>query len=165
MKHAATHFALAVLAVIGFSAPAVHAQGTRADYERAQSLRERYTGLALDVPESATWVGGTNRFYYRKSVKGGHQFVMMDATTLQKRPAFDHARLAATLSRNTGNSYTAITLPFNNFTFSDDEKTIDVTVDQDRWRCTLADYTCRTNNPPAPRQGHLRGVNGPVRES
>ncbi|MGH9204540.1 MAG: DPP IV N-terminal domain-containing protein, partial [Vicinamibacterales bacterium] len=48
--------------------------------------------------------------------------------------------------------------------FSDDETTIDVTVDQERWRCTLADYTCRTNSLPAPAPGNLRGVNGPVRE-
>jgi dipeptidyl aminopeptidase/acylaminoacyl peptidase len=138
---------------------------TRADYERAQGLRERYTALAIDVPESATWVGGSNRFYYRKSVQGGHQFVMVDAATLQKRPAFDHARLATTLSRNTGKTYTATTLPFSTFTFSDDEKSIEVTVEQDRWRCTLADYTCRTSNPSAPAPGNLRGVNGPVRES
>ena len=137
---------------------------TRADYERAQGLRGRYNELAIDVPDAATWVGGANRFYYNKTVKGGHQFVMVDATTLQKRPAFDHARLAATLSKNTGNTYAAVTLPFNTFTFSEDEKTIDVTVDQDRWRCTLADYTCRTANPPAPARGNLRGVNGPVRE-
>ena len=106
----------------------------------------------------------SNRFYYRKSVKGGSQFVIVDAATQQKRPAFDHTRLAATLSKNTGNSYTETTLPFSTFTFSDDEKSIDVTVDQDRWRCTLADYTCHTANPPAPAQGNLRGVNGPVRE-
>ena len=137
---------------------------TRADYERAQGLREKYTALAVDVPETAEWIGRSNRFYYRKSVKGGSQFVIVDAATQQKQPAFDHTRLAATLSKNTGNSYTETTLPFSTLTFSDDEKSIDVTVDQDRWRCTLADYTCRTNNPPAPAQGNLRGVNGPVRE-
>jgi dipeptidyl aminopeptidase/acylaminoacyl peptidase len=161
MQHATT---LSVIAAITLLSTSASAQVTRADYERAQGLRERYNELAIDVPDTATWVGGTNRFYYRKTVKGGSQFVMVDATTLQKRPAFDHTRLAATLSKNTGKTYTATTLPFNTFTFSDDEKTIDVTVDQDRWRCTLADYTCHTSNPPAPARGNLRGVNGPVRE-
>src|SRR4029079_5214115 len=135
-----------------------------ADYERAQGLREKYTSLAVDVPDGVEWIGGSHRFSYRKSVKGGAQFVIVDAATQQKQPAFDHARLAATLSKNTGNAYTATTLPFSTFTFSDDEKSIYVTVDHDRDGCTLADYPCRTNNPPGPAQGNLRGVNGPVRE-
>ena len=42
------------------------AQVTNADYERAQGLRDRYQYLATDVPDSATWVAGTNRFFYRK---------------------------------------------------------------------------------------------------
>src|SRR5262245_51793589 len=137
---------------------------TRADYERAQGLREKYISLAVDVPDGVDWVGNSHRFYYRKSVKGGTQFVLVDAATQQKQPAFDHARLAATLSKNTGRAHTATTLPFSTFTFSGDEKSIDVTVDQERWRCSLAEYTCRTNNPPPPAAGNLRGVNGPVRE-
>jgi dipeptidyl aminopeptidase/acylaminoacyl peptidase len=155
---------LSLIAAITLVSASASAQPTRADYERAQGLRERYNELAIDIPDSATWIGGTNRFYYRKSVKGGNQFVIVDAATLQKRPAFDHARLATTLSHHTGGTYTATTLPFSTVTFSDDEKTIDVTVEQNRWRCTLADYTCKSNNPPAPPPGHLRGVNGPVRE-
>ncbi len=134
------------------------AQTLVADYARATGLRAKYEGLALNVPGPATWVGKTHRFWYRRSVKGGHEFVLVDADTLDRRPAFDHQKLAAALSAATGRSYTAVTLPFNTFTFTDDERGIEVTVANARWACSLADYTCRRREggprpgaaPPAP---------------
>jgi hypothetical protein len=39
-----------------------------------------------------------------------------EAETQQKRPAFDHEKLAATLSKMTGRKYTDVTLPFNSIT-------------------------------------------------
>ena len=62
-------------------------QVTRADYDRALGLREKYEALAVGMPESATWVPNTPRFWYRRTVSGGQEFVLMDAATLQKRPA------------------------------------------------------------------------------
>jgi hypothetical protein len=73
------------LAVIGFGilasalyAPPVQAQGTIADYQRAMGLRDKYQGLTVNVPEAATWIEKTARFWYRKSVKGGNEFVLFD---------------------------------------------------------------------------------------
>ena len=94
------------------------AQGTIDDYRRAATVTQRLVGLTVDVAQTPTWLGST-RFWYRKSVKGGNQFVMVDAATGEKRPAFDHARLATALSTVTGVSYTAVTLPFNEFTYVD----------------------------------------------
>ncbi len=89
-----------------------YAQGTLADYERASGLREKYQGLAVNLPERANWIEKTSRFWYRKAVKGGNEFVLVDAETLAKRPAFDHERLAASLSAAAGEKYTALKLPF-----------------------------------------------------
>src|SRR5262249_9032202 len=99
----------------------LHAQGQRADYERADGLDKRLSGLAVNGAEGASWIGNTSRFWYRKSVAGGHEFVLVDAGTLAKRPAFDHARLAASLSKATGEKYTAVTLPFATVSFVDGE--------------------------------------------
>src|SRR5581483_11792643 len=73
------------------------AQGTLADYERAATVTQRLAGLTVNVAEAPTWIGPT-RFWYRKSVKGGHEFVLVDAARGAKRAPFDHARLAAALS-------------------------------------------------------------------
>ena len=78
-----------LLAVLALPSLPLSAQ-TRADYERALALRDTLPGLVLNAPGPASWIGETHRFVYRKSVKGGHEFVMVDADTQQKRPAFDH---------------------------------------------------------------------------
>ena len=74
--------------------PVCGAQGTLADYRRADSLRARVQGLVVNAPEPATWIAGTSQFWYRKGVRGGNEFVLVDAGTRQKRAPFDHARLA-----------------------------------------------------------------------
>jgi dipeptidyl aminopeptidase/acylaminoacyl peptidase len=115
---------------------------TVADYERALALQSKYDGKAVDVVESPTWLA-SGRFYYRKSVRGGNSFVLVDPATLTKQPAFDHARLAASLSTAAGKPYSATKLPFSTFTFVDSEKAISFTGEENTaWTCTLATYAC-----------------------
>lgn len=143
------------------AAPAA-AQVTGADYQRAQTLRQQYEAAAINVPDTPTWVGTTHRFYYRRTLANGHEFVMVDADTQQKSPAFDHARLAQSLSRTSGRDYTATRLPFNTFTFNDALSAMDMTIDGARWTCSLSDYACRTPEVTPP--GEIRrGITGPVR--
>jgi dipeptidyl aminopeptidase/acylaminoacyl peptidase len=125
------------------------AQGTQADYERARGLRDKLQGLALNIPESANWIEKTSRFWFRKSVKGGNEFVLVDAETLAKRPAFDHERLAASLSQAAGEKYTAVKLPFSTLTFVDDERAIEFVTGGSIWKCDLSNYHC-TKLRPAP---------------
>jgi dipeptidyl aminopeptidase/acylaminoacyl peptidase len=136
-----------VVMVLGavLAARGAGAQGTKADYERAQGLRERYQYLTTAVADAPVWIGKTTRFYYRVTIKGGHEFVMVDATTQQKQPAFDHTKLAAALTKVSGTAkpYIPTRLPFNVFTFSEDEKSIDLSIERARWICALADYTCK----------------------
>jgi dipeptidyl aminopeptidase/acylaminoacyl peptidase len=148
-------------ALVLFAVPSA-AQVTTADYERAQSLRQQYESAAVFVPEPATWIGTTHKFYYRRSLANGFEFVTVDADTQQRQPSFDHHRIADALSRATGRAYTATRLPFQNFTFNDQLSAIEMTIEGARWTCTLADYVCRT--PEVPRPGEIRrGISGPVR--
>ena len=96
MRVWASSFLIALVA-----AADARAQVTAADYDRAMGLRDRWMYLTEGVADPATWIDGTSRFYYRKTVKGGFQFVMVDAQTQQRQPAFDHDRLAAGLSAAT----------------------------------------------------------------
>src|SRR5215471_12236417 len=86
----------------------VRAQGTLADYQRAATLRAKYQAAALNIPETPNWVDGSH-FWYRKSVAGGHAFVMVDASTAANTAAFDHGKLAISLSKVTGENYTSVT--------------------------------------------------------
>ena len=138
------------------------AQVTSADYQRAQALHDHYESAAINVPDTPTWIGGTHRFYYRRSLANGFEFVTVDADTRVKQPSFDHARLADALSKASGHPYTATRLPFQAFTFNDALSVIEMTIDGARWTCTLADYACHTPELPPP--GEIRrGISGPVR--
>ena len=139
--------AIAALLALAGSAPSALAQGTAADYERANALRTRYEALVANVPGPAAWIGSTTRFWYRTVNKGNVEFVMFDASLRQKRPAFDHDKLAAGLSKATGASYAATKLPFTAIAFSGDEMTLDVTVEGTAWSCDLDDYECRRAEP------------------
>src|SRR5262245_16312487 len=119
------------------------AQVTATDYERATKLRDRFQGLAINNAEPANAIENTNRFWYRKSVKGGNQFVVVDAQSLEKKPAFDHERLAAAISTAAGGqTYTALTLPFTTFRFAGNESAVTFNAAGASWRCDLSGYTC-----------------------
>ena len=159
----------------------IHAQGTLADYDRATGLRERLQGLAVNVWDRGNWISNTSRYWYRKSVKGGDEFVLVDAQTLEKKPAFDHEKLAASLSAAAAQKYTALKLPFITISFVDNEKSIEFTVGEFplgpranfgpgregvRWKCDLSDYSCKKVETAAPRDrgpaaAPPRGIPGP----
>src|SRR5262245_32318050 len=122
-------------------------QGTVADYERSQALRLRFQGLAINISERANWIEGTNRFWYRKAVKGGNEFVLVDAQTLAKKPAFDHERLAASLSSASGDKFVALNLPFTSISFVDAERSIEFVASGSNWQCDLSSYSCKKLGP------------------
>src|SRR5262245_546439 len=125
------------------------AQGTLADYERAAGMRGKMQGLAINVATSVTAIENTSRFWYRRSVKGGNEFIVVDAETSSKRPAFDHQKLADALSAATGQKLTPITLPFQTITFLDNERAIEFAAAGSMWKCDLSSYAC-TKGRPAP---------------
>ena len=145
VRHFEPAVALSLIALL--VASVAGAQGTAADYQRANGLRARYESLAIGMADPASWIENTTRFTYRRSVKGGHEFVLVDAETRQKRPAFDHEKLASSLSKLTGRKYTATTLPFNTISFTDDERTLEVRFDGGLWRCSVSDFSCTRSDP------------------
>ncbi len=171
-----------LLLSISVAPAAAFAQGTLTDYQRAMGLREAWQDLAVGVPDTPTWVGRSDRFWFRRSVKGGNEFVLVTPDTKTIAPPFDHARLAEALSNAANAKYTAVTLPFNSFTFTDDDRAMQFVIGPGggaggggrgggpgfegppAWKCSLDTYTC---TPPAAGRGTGRGrgvgLNGPVR--
>jgi dipeptidyl aminopeptidase/acylaminoacyl peptidase len=114
------------------------------DYERARGLSARYRALVTDVIESPTWAGNS-RLIYRKSVAGGNAFVLVDATNRDapvKRDPFDHQRLATALGATTGATYTAVTLPFSSFAFTNNDQAITFATESSSFTCSIVEYTC-----------------------
>src|SRR6185369_12066137 len=93
-----------LLFLIAFYCSSAYAQGTAADYERANGLKAKYEAAAIDIAGQATWIGNTHRFWYRKLSTGAYEYLVFDADTMQKRVAFDHAKIAAALSKLPGSA-------------------------------------------------------------
>ncbi len=100
------------LAATGLFAGLALAQGSLADYQRGQELQKRSRGLVVNAPGPTNWIAESDRFWYYRSVQGGTEFLLVDATTAAKKPAFDHDKLAAAISAASGGHYTGLTLPF-----------------------------------------------------
>ena len=123
------------------------AQGTAADYARAEGLRDRYAHVVIDAVDQVRWIDSTPRFWYRKSTPTGSAFIVVDAESKQKRPAFDQARLASALAKVLHRPVDGDSLPFFNFDFVNGEHAIVLSVRQDRLRCSLDTYTCARARP------------------
>jgi len=117
---------------------------TTADYARAERLMnynvEPLVYHAIDKP---VWLDG-GRFWYRDRGPNGFTFMLVDPAHGTKRPAFDHAAIAAALAGKVrGVSLNPANLPIDDLDISADGKTIHVTVGADVFRCNLADHaTC-----------------------
>jgi dipeptidyl aminopeptidase/acylaminoacyl peptidase len=123
--------------------PAVlNAQLGPADYERALNLQEKYRDLILHLPDQAEWIEGTDRFVYRRSIPGGHEFVMVDAEKQTQQRALDHTRLAVELTKELGEPVKPETLPLERFHLVDGGAALEFAHGGERWRCDLTAYTC-----------------------
>ncbi|HWC99645.1 MAG TPA: DPP IV N-terminal domain-containing protein [Candidatus Sulfopaludibacter sp.] len=159
------------------------AQGRLADYQRAHDLETKAKDLVVHSPGTPTWIGTSGHFWYARTVVGGSEFMLVDAATGLKKPAFDHEKLAAAISQATHGKFTAVTLPFlagqgrrgatgaggavaGTLTFLDNESAIQFGNAGFLWKCSLTDYTCTKGDalPAAPGGRGARG-GAPLDES
>jgi dipeptidyl aminopeptidase/acylaminoacyl peptidase len=66
-------------------APATSAQVTADHYRRASGLAAAWDGLVTGVVDQVAWMGDAGELTYRRSIAGGHEYVLMNATTLERR--------------------------------------------------------------------------------
>ena len=119
------------------------AQGTLADYQRAQRFLPSNLRHLFDAAEIRTnWIEKTNRFWYRRKDPKGTEFILVDADKSTSAPAFDHAKLATALSASTKRQYQSTDLPVDNIEFIEDGKAIRFDLDSTKWNCKLVDYEC-----------------------
>ena len=138
------------------------AQGALADYQRAEAL------LPWNVPAKLhgiyvqpNWIGGTDRFWYRVTNGQGAEFVLIDAARNTRSPAFDHARLARSLSALMGETWKANSLPFDSFEPRDGLKRLRVSLKDQPIECDLGSYVCtKLTAPAALRSGEVESPDG-----
>ncbi len=139
-----TWFALLVVAAAGSIEAQAPRSLTAADYARAERmLGATVSALVPGMAGAPTWLEG-NRFWYRATVLGGGEFVLVDPVKKTRAPAFDHAKLAAALTKAADTTVSPLSLSL-------------VTVDADglvfqvgrrQFRCDQSGTACRTGSEP-----------------
>jgi dipeptidyl aminopeptidase/acylaminoacyl peptidase len=132
---------------------------TADDYARAERWMGYNTApLVFRMTVRPNWLAD-DRFWYRVTIPGGSEFVLIDPARASREPAFDHAAVAAVLSKTAGPTYTATTLPFTQIDYAPDGETFQFTVDDKRWTCDRKGVSC-SSAASTGREGARRGPGG-----
>ena len=131
----------AVLAASLLATQNAAAQGTRSDYERALNLKKTTANKVFKSRVAAHWLPDNMQFWYRNDLsEERREFILVNAETGVRRPAFDHKRLTAELSKATGGEIQADRLPIDNLGFSKSGSELLFRSHSKRWKCDLQNY-------------------------
>ena len=133
---------------------AVQAQGSRADYQRAQGFRKLASGKFHLNAIKPTWFAQDRKMWYLREVRGTREFVLVDCVKGTRKPVFDHQGLAAGLSKASKRKIDATKLPIRSLVVNADVTELRFSALGSKWQCKLSDYLCRKSgkaeSPPAP---------------
>jgi dipeptidyl aminopeptidase/acylaminoacyl peptidase len=116
------------------------------EYQRAENFMNYSTQKYIDHNFTApNWISG-DRFWYRTLTPKGSEFVLIDPVKKTKTMAFDAQKLAAALSTATGRKIDASSLPFQFFSYSDDNKSIFFSANGQLWKANLQTYALEKGN-------------------
>ena len=136
---------------------------TAADYARAEAFMGATTSrLMYRNSVQPNWLAD-ERMWYRVTTADGSEFIFVDPARGTREPAFDHAKLAAALSKASGTAYDGKNLPFQTIALSADSQSVSFTAGGKQWKCDRQGNACAEDtNPvaPAAQQGGGRGGRG-----
>ena len=151
------------------------AQGRRADYERAASLRELTADKVFRDRVEPNWSEDGNRLWYRvRTAPDQHAFVLVDVEKGSRVPAFDHERLAAAL-QTVGIVQAPERLLVDRFQWSSSDPSEEPLAEREeyeclefrcggkRWACNLESYQLRELPPLAAETGALHPLQSVAR--
>lgn len=112
-------------------------------YRRAeQFFMSKVQKLMFRIEIRPNWIGKSDRFWYLNKTRDGNEFIFIDPKKKKRRLAFDHEKLALSLSKADEKEYKANKLPFSSIEFVNDEKAIVFTIGSKVWTCDLKTYAC-----------------------
>jgi dipeptidyl-peptidase 4 len=139
-----TGLSVAVLTLAALAAPGADAGGSKADYERANNLRNLTQNKVFRARVQPHWFAKNTRFWYRNDLPdGAREFIRVDAEKGVRGAAFDHEKLAAALAGATGKEVRAERLPIERLEFHDTEPRMIFSAEGKNWECDLIRYSLR----------------------
>lgn len=115
-----TRIVLGCLSLIVLAGNSAWAQGTQADYDRMKGLRQRTRNKVFRTSVQPNWLNSDHLWYRVKTGPRSHEFVLVDLKNGTRRLAFDHARVAEALKKETRKEFDASSLPIEQLYFSED---------------------------------------------
>jgi dipeptidyl-peptidase 4 len=110
-------------------------QGTKADYDRANSLRESTRNTVFRRKVDPNWAADGKRLWYRVEVAPREfEFVITDAAAGTREAVFDNVDLAKKLADATMKTVDAARLPFQRLTIVDNEDAVEFAAFSGVWK-------------------------------
>jgi len=99
-------------------------------------------GLVYKSRITPHWFHQNSRVWYKNDLRrGAKEFILVDAESGSRKPAFDHEKLAAALSKAAGGEvYKPDRLPFDSIEFDSDLTSIRFEAGTNSWTCRLDSY-------------------------
>ena len=114
-------------------------------YQRARALLKSAFGkdpLVLNATVLPVWIDGADVFFYKRQTRDGTQHRLVDPARQSNEPAFDHAALAASLSRAQGQAVDPADLPISEVDIQLDPRRVSFRAFEKHWRYDDDDGTC-----------------------
>jgi dipeptidyl aminopeptidase/acylaminoacyl peptidase len=111
--------------------------------KKAQLMDSTAKNTVFKTNVQANWLPGGNKFWYRNILKDSvREYIMADVIKGEKSKAFDHERLAAELSKQSGEIIDAKRIKMDKIWFSSDAKQMAFEMKGKNWQCNLINYHC-----------------------
>jgi dipeptidyl aminopeptidase/acylaminoacyl peptidase len=115
-------------------------QGTADDYKRADDLARNTMSKVFYGNVRPSWIGNTGNLFYENLTPDGTEYVIVNAISKSKKPAFDQKRFVTAFESATGMKAEAGKLPVRNIIFSEKLGSFAFNYDNYNWICNLKDY-------------------------
>lgn len=149
------YFLRIALPLMLLSSGPAFAQGTLEDYNRAYSLRQKFSGYQVyhsDV--NPHWVTGTSSFWYLQRTPQGNEYLLVDADRQIRRPLFVRDSLAVQLQQSLGRRVDARNLPLDKGNLETSLDVFRFVCDGYNWRYEIAaNRLTREGKVPPRRKG------------
>lgn len=117
------------------------AQGTVEDYNRAYSLREKFSANKIFYSNvTPTWIEGTHQFWYVRNTPEGRMYVSVNTDKKGRKELFDHSRLADALTKASGKEVKSSAINLERLHVNKSLDTLRFVFNNQRWR-----YATRKN--------------------
>lgn len=132
---------------------------TADDYAHAAQFLGPNVDRLVSGPVRPVWIADTSRLWFRNVTVTASgpavSFVLADAATGSRQPAFDPAKMASALGALLHRTLDPNHLPIENLRFSPDLRTITVTAAHDTFVCDRIAVTCAPDSAPDSRNESL----------